>query len=78
MSRRLEGKIAVICGAGASQGGVSIGMATALTFAREGARVFAVDRDIALAEGPKAAIEIGRLGARQRARRVRPVAVLRT
>ena len=57
MSRRLEGKIAVICGAGASQGGVSIGMATALTFAREGARVFAVDRDIALAEGTKAAIE---------------------
>jgi NAD(P)-dependent dehydrogenase (short-subunit alcohol dehydrogenase family) len=46
---RLNDKVALVCGAGASAGGVSIGMATAITFAREGAKVFAVDRDLALA-----------------------------
>ena len=46
MPGRLEGKVAIVCGAGASEGGVSIGMATAVTFAREGAAVFAVDRDM--------------------------------
>ncbi len=49
MAGRLKDKVAIICGAGASAGGVSIGMATAITFAREGARVFAVDVDITLA-----------------------------
>src|SRR5690606_4652270 len=46
---RLDGKIAFLTAAGAG-----IGAATALAFAREGARVFATDRD------PDA---IGRLGA---------------
>jgi NAD(P)-dependent dehydrogenase (short-subunit alcohol dehydrogenase family) len=48
---RLEGKVAVVVGAGQTPGPtVGNGRATALLFAREGARVLAVDRDIASAE----------------------------
>ena len=48
---RLEGKTAVIMGAGQSPGqGVGNGRATALLFAREGARVLCVDRDSTSAE----------------------------
>jgi NAD(P)-dependent dehydrogenase (short-subunit alcohol dehydrogenase family) len=44
---RLEGKIAVVVGAGQSPGeGIGNGRATVLRFAREGARILAVDRDI--------------------------------
>ncbi|HWI25484.1 MAG TPA: hypothetical protein VN668_00850 [Stellaceae bacterium] len=47
---RLEGKIAVIIGAGQGPGeGTGNGRATALRFAREGARVLAVDRSLASA-----------------------------
>ena len=47
---RLEGKTAIIMGAGQSPGqGVGNGRATALLFAREGARVLCVDRDLASA-----------------------------
>ena len=42
---RLEGKVAVIVGAGQSPGeGIGNGRATVLRFAREGARILAVDR----------------------------------
>ena len=48
---RLEGKIAVIVGAGQSPGeGIGNGRATVLRFAREGAKVLAVDRNLASAE----------------------------
>ncbi|HTS94487.1 MAG TPA: SDR family NAD(P)-dependent oxidoreductase [Stellaceae bacterium] len=48
---RLKGKIAMIVGAGQGPGeGMGNGRATALTFAREGAKVLAVDRDLASAE----------------------------
>jgi len=48
---RLEGKTAIIVGAGQSPGeGLGNGRATALRFAREGARVLAVDRNVASAE----------------------------
>ena len=48
---RLEGKTAVVMGAGQSPGqGVGNGRATALLFAREGAKVLCVDRDRASAE----------------------------
>lgn len=47
---RLEGKIAVIIGAGQSPGeGIGNGRATTLRFAREGAKILAVDRIIASA-----------------------------
>jgi NAD(P)-dependent dehydrogenase (short-subunit alcohol dehydrogenase family) len=48
---RLAGKIAVIVGAGQSPGeGIGNGRATVLRFAQEGARILAVDRDLASAE----------------------------
>jgi NAD(P)-dependent dehydrogenase (short-subunit alcohol dehydrogenase family) len=48
---RLAGKIAVVVGAGQSPGeGIGNGRATVLRFAQEGARILAVDRDLAAAE----------------------------
>ncbi|SRR5579871_304984 len=45
MSGRLEGKVAIVVGAGCVGPGWGNGRATAVIFAREGAKVFAVDRD---------------------------------
>lgn len=59
MNRRFEGRTAIVCGAGASAGGTSIGMATAVTLARQGARIFGVDRDLALAEATADAVRAG-------------------
>ena len=51
MAGRLEGKTALIIGAGAVGPGWGNGRATAALFAREGAEVFGVDRSAdALAE----------------------------
>src|SRR5438874_4353022 len=47
---RLKGKIAVVVGAGSIGPGWGNGKATAVTFAREGAQVFCVDRNAAAAE----------------------------
>ncbi len=48
---RLQGKIAVVVGAGQSPGeGMGNGRATVLRFAEEGAKVLAVDRNLASAE----------------------------
>jgi len=48
---RLKDKIAIVVGAGQSPGeGMGNGRATVLRFAQEGARVLAVDRDLASAE----------------------------
>jgi len=48
---RLDGKIAIVVGAGQGPGtGMGNGRATTLRFAQEGAKVLAVDRDIASAE----------------------------
>jgi NAD(P)-dependent dehydrogenase (short-subunit alcohol dehydrogenase family) len=45
MSGRLQGKVAIITGAGCVGPGWGNGRAAAFVFAREGARIFAVDRD---------------------------------
>src|SRR5712691_10168509 len=45
MTGRLDGKVAIVVGAGCVGPGWGNGRATAVIFAREGARVFAVDRD---------------------------------
>jgi NAD(P)-dependent dehydrogenase (short-subunit alcohol dehydrogenase family) len=48
---RLDGKTAIVVGAGQSPGeGLGNGRATVLRFAREGARILAVDRNLASAE----------------------------
>ena len=47
MTRRLEGKVAFVAGAGSVGPGWGNGRAIAVRFAQEGARVFAVDRDMA-------------------------------
>ena len=49
-SQRLENKVAIITGAGSSGPGVGNGKATALLFAREGAKVLLVDSQIERAE----------------------------
>jgi NAD(P)-dependent dehydrogenase (short-subunit alcohol dehydrogenase family) len=55
---RLKDKVAVIVGAGQTPGAtIGNGRATALLFAREGARVVAVDRDVASAAETVALIE---------------------
>jgi len=51
MAGRLEGKVAIVVGAGQTAGDtIGNGRATALLFAREGARVLAVDRRLDSAE----------------------------
>lgn len=55
---RLKDKVAVIIGAGQSPGeGVGNGRATAIRFAQEGAKVFAVDNRLGSAEETAAAVE---------------------
>ena len=55
--KRLDGRVAVVIGAGQSPGeGMGNGRATAMRFAREGARVLAVDRQLASAEETAAII----------------------
>ena len=47
---RLEGKVAIVAGAGSSGPGIGNGKATSVLFAREGARVLLVDSEAARAE----------------------------
>lgn len=57
MSQRLKDKIAFVMGAGCVGEGWGNGKATAVLFAREGATVICVDRDLASAERTVAIIE---------------------
>jgi hypothetical protein len=57
MSSRLEGKAAIVVGGGQTPGEtIGNGRATSILFAREGARVLVVDRDIESAKETKAMI----------------------
>jgi NAD(P)-dependent dehydrogenase (short-subunit alcohol dehydrogenase family) len=57
MSGRMQGKTAVVVGAGQTPGeSIGNGRATALLFAREGARVLLVDRDLESAKATQAMI----------------------
>ncbi len=51
MPGRVEGKVALIVGAGCIGPGWGNGRAAAVLFAREGAKVFAVDKDAGLNDG---------------------------
>jgi NAD(P)-dependent dehydrogenase (short-subunit alcohol dehydrogenase family) len=54
---RLKDKVAIVIGAGQSPGeGMGNGRATAIRFAQEGARVLAVDRDLAAAKATAAKV----------------------
>jgi NAD(P)-dependent dehydrogenase (short-subunit alcohol dehydrogenase family) len=57
MGQRLKGKIAIVTGAGSVGPGWGNGKATAVLFAREGAKVFAVDINLAAAEETKGLID---------------------
>jgi NAD(P)-dependent dehydrogenase (short-subunit alcohol dehydrogenase family) len=58
MTQRLENKVAILVGAGQTPGDtIGNGRASAILYAREGARVVAVDRDLASAQETVAMIE---------------------
>lgn len=57
MSGRLAGKVAIVTGAASSGPGVGVGQATALLFAREGAKVVLVNRSAAHAAELREQIE---------------------
>jgi NAD(P)-dependent dehydrogenase (short-subunit alcohol dehydrogenase family) len=67
MTQRLQDRVAIVTGAGSVGPGWGNGRAVAVRFAEEGARVFAVDRDLdRLAE----TVALVREGA-ERSRRIR-------
>lgn len=57
MTQRLEGKVAIVTGAGSSGDGIGNGRAAAVVFAREGASVLLVDRARTAAEETARMIE---------------------
>jgi NAD(P)-dependent dehydrogenase (short-subunit alcohol dehydrogenase family) len=57
MGERLSGKVSIVTGAGSVGPGWGNGKATAVLFAREGAKVFAVDVNLPAAEETKAIID---------------------
>jgi NAD(P)-dependent dehydrogenase (short-subunit alcohol dehydrogenase family) len=57
MSKALSGKVAIVTGAGSVGEGVGNGKATAIVFAREGARVMLVDRNPSAAEATRRTID---------------------
>jgi NAD(P)-dependent dehydrogenase (short-subunit alcohol dehydrogenase family) len=75
----LEGKVAIVTGAGSIREGVGNGKAVAVRFAREGARVFAIDRNpealdetvqLILGEGGTVAAGVGDISKAEECRRL--------
>src|SRR5215510_8964244 len=50
MTGRVDGKVAIVTGAGSGEGGVGIGQAISIALAREGASVLLVDKVLERAE----------------------------
>ena len=59
MSGRLQDRVAIVTGAGCVGPGWGNGRATAVRFAEEGAKIFAVDRDLDSIDGNRRARESG-------------------
>ncbi len=57
MGERLKNKVAIVTGAGSVGPGCGNGKATAVLFAREGAKIFALDINLSAAEETKSIIE---------------------
>jgi len=57
MTKELNGKVAIVTGAGSVGEGIGNGKATAILFAREGAKVMLVDYNLAAAEETRQIIE---------------------
>ncbi|MEO8452510.1 MAG: SDR family NAD(P)-dependent oxidoreductase [Gemmatimonadota bacterium] len=57
MGKALDGRVAIVTGAGSVGEGVGNGKAAAILFAREGAKVLAVDRTLSAAEETRGLIE---------------------
>ena len=57
MAKVLDGKAAIVTGAGSVGEGIGNGKATAIVFAREGAKVMLVDRNLSAAEETRRMIE---------------------
>ncbi len=57
MGDRLKGKVAIVTGAGSVIAGIGNGKATAIVFAREGAKVMLVDLNLKAAEETKSIID---------------------
>ena len=57
MGERLKGKVAIVTGAGSVLAGIGNGKATAVVFAREGAKVMAVDYNLEAAEETRRLID---------------------
>ena len=57
MEKRVQGKVAIVTGAGSIAEGIGNGKATAFVFAREGAKVMLVDLNLEAAEETRSVIE---------------------
>jgi NAD(P)-dependent dehydrogenase (short-subunit alcohol dehydrogenase family) len=59
MGSRLNGKVAIVTGAGSGASGIGIGEAISIVLAREGTSVLLVDKDVARAETTRRSLEGG-------------------
>ena len=78
MGSRLQGKVAIVTGGGSRAEGIGNGRATAILFAREGARVLVLDQNLEAAAETVAMIDVPRVvrrcHSRPTSRHLKPVA----